>query len=116
MWDDINGCGKQHLCAGNTLYFLSLLTIKHGIIMHHAIGSHGHEKYIVDGINAIDKEFLHSTKMCMVGMPESSNGDKRMAAHSTVEGALRSLAQEALRLCADALQMMGVKLQKSILR
>jgi hypothetical protein len=110
MWDNTDGCGKQYRC-GNALYFLSVLAVEHGIIIDRAIGAPGHGKDIVDGINAIDKEFLRS-KMCMIGTPEASIGNKRMAAHSMVEGASKSLAQEALRLCADASRLTGVKSER----
>ena len=112
MWDNTDGCGKQYRC-GTALYFLSVLAVKHGIIIDRAIGAPGHGKDIVDGINAIDKEFLRS-KMCMIGTPEASDGNKRMAAHSMVERASKSLAQEALRLCGDASRQTGVKSEKKI--
>jgi hypothetical protein len=57
------------------LYFLSVLAVEHGIIIDWAIGAPGHGKDIVDGINAIDKEFLRS-KMCMIGTPEASIGTR----------------------------------------
>jgi hypothetical protein len=110
MWDNTDGCSKQYRC-GTALYFLSVLAVEHGIIIDRAISAPGHGKDIVDGINAIDKEFLRS-KMCMIGTPEASDGNKRMAAHSMVEGASKSLAQEALRLCADTSRLSGVKSEK----
>jgi hypothetical protein len=107
LLDETDGCGKQYRC-GTALWCLSVLSSQYGISIDRAIGAPGHGKDIVDGLNATDKRFLRG-RMCLIGSPEANDGAKRMAAHSMVEGASKSLALECARLCSDETRITGVK-------
>jgi hypothetical protein len=107
LFDETDGCGKQYRC-GNALYLLSVLSAQFQIVIDRAIGAPGHGKDIVDGLSATDKQFLRK-KMCMIGTPEANDGTSRMAAHSMVENASKSLAEECVRLCSDESRIAGVK-------
>jgi hypothetical protein len=106
-WQDTNGCGKQYRC-GTALYLVSLLASQKHVVIDRAIGAPGHGKDIVDGLNATDKRFLKG-KMCLIGSPEANDSAHRMVAHSMVEGASKSLAEECARLCSDEVRTSGVK-------
>jgi hypothetical protein len=90
------------------LYLLSLLSAVHNIVIDRAIGAPGHGKDIVDGLNATDKRFLAS-KMRMIGLPEGSDAENRMAAESMVEGTSKSLAVECARLLSASTRNEGMK-------
>jgi hypothetical protein len=102
-----DGCGKQYRC-GSALYLLSLLASQKHVVVDRAIGASGHGKDIVDGLNATDKRFLKG-KMCPIGSPEANDSAHRMVAHSMVEGASKSLAEEGSHLCSDEARTSGVK-------
>jgi hypothetical protein len=106
-WQDTDGCGKQYRC-GTALYLLSLLASQKHVVIDRAIGAPGHGKDIVDGLNATDKRFLKG-EICLIGSPEANNFAQRMVAHSMVEGASKSLAEECARLCSDEARTSGVK-------
>ena len=57
IWESTDGCYKQYRC-GSSLYFLSLLSSNFNITIDRMIGIPGHEKDIVDAINACDKRYL----------------------------------------------------------
>ena len=57
VWGDTNGCSKQYRCALD-IYLITVLSSSYGIIMDRKINSPGHMKYVVDGINAMDKCYL----------------------------------------------------------
>ena len=54
IWESTDGYCKQYRC-GASLYFLYLLLSNFNITIDRMIGTPGHEKYIVDAINACDK-------------------------------------------------------------
>jgi hypothetical protein len=107
VWDDTDGCAKQYRC-GTAIYLLSVLASAFDITIDRAIGAPGHGKDLVDGLNATDKMYLRKM-MCMVGTPEANDSEKRMAAHSMLEGAKKSLAEECARLCSLPERSGGVK-------
>jgi hypothetical protein len=106
-WQDTDGCGKEYRC-GTALYLLSLLASPIHVVIDRVMGAPGHGKDIVDGLNATDKRFLKD-KMCLTGSPEANGSAHRMAAHSMVEGASKSLAVEGARLCSDEARTFRVK-------
>ena len=57
VWEDTNGCAKQYRCA-LAIYVMNVLSYSYGIIIYHAINAPGHEKNVVDGLNAMDKQYL----------------------------------------------------------
>ena len=54
MWDPMDGCTKQYCCS-LPIYLLSYLALEFSIIIDRAVGSPGHGKYVVHGLNARDK-------------------------------------------------------------
>ena len=62
------------------------------------IGTPGHGKDLVDSINISDKRYLKD-KMCMIGIPEVDDCSKRMKAHSIIDNAHYSFAEECKKLC-----------------
>jgi hypothetical protein len=48
-------------------------------------------------------------EMCLIGSPEANDSAHRMVAHSMVEGASKSLAEECARRCSDEARTSGVK-------
>ena len=99
MWKTTDGCSKQYHC-GTAMYFLSLLAFSFNIVIDRAICAPGHGKDIVDELNAVTKCFLQK-QFCMIGTPEADNYEKRIKAHSMVETASTSLAEECQMLCAS---------------
>ena len=57
IWESTDGCCKQYRC-GAALFFLSIISTNFNIIVDRMIGAPGHEKDVVDGINACDKRYL----------------------------------------------------------
>ena len=57
VWEDTSGCDKQYRCA-LTIYLVTMLLSKHGIIMDFAINPPGHGNNVVDGLNATEKLYL----------------------------------------------------------
>ena len=49
-----NGCAKEYQCA-LSMYIITELSSKYGIILDHSIGDTSHVKDIVDGLNDIGK-------------------------------------------------------------
>ena len=75
IWDSTDGCSKQ--------YYVSA---KYNIIVDRMIGTLGHGKDIVYGINSCEIWYL-KVKMCMVSTPEAGDYNKRILAHSIIGNA-----------------------------
>ena len=74
MWEATDGCSKQYQC-GTAMYFLSLLSLSFNVVIDRAIGTPGHGKDIIDGLNAVTKCFLQK-QFCMTGTPEADSYKK----------------------------------------
>ena len=74
------------------LYFLTMVSTKFHIIVDRVIGTFGHGKCVVDGINVCDKRYLMG-EMCMIDTPEADDKQSRMNAHSMVGSASFNLAK-----------------------
>ena len=107
LYDETDGCGKQYRC-GTAIYLLTVLASQYGIVIDRDIGDPGHGKDLVDGLNSTEKCFIRG-KMCLIGSPEANDGEKRMAAHSMVDGAENSFSDECDRICLDEAILCGVK-------
>ena len=57
IFDNTDGCAKQYRCA-TALYLLSVLCASKNVSIDRAIGAPGHGKDLVDGINAVNKQYL----------------------------------------------------------
>ena len=71
VWESTDGCSKKYRCC-SALYFLSYISFKYKIIIDRMIGTPGHGKDLVDGINASDKRYLKG-KRCMIGTLEADD-------------------------------------------
>ena len=74
-----------------------MISTNFNIIVDRMIGSPGHGKYVIDGINARDKRYIME-KMCMIGTPEADDKESRINVHSMVGFASCNLAKECKRL------------------
>ena len=54
IWESTDRCCKQYR-SGNA--FLSTISTKFHVIVDHMIGTPGHGKDVIDGINACDKRY-----------------------------------------------------------
>jgi hypothetical protein len=107
VYNATDGCGKQYRSA-MTLYLLSLIATEFDLTIDRTIGAPGHGKDIVDSLNVTNKMYLKK-QMCMIGMPESNDTQKRMEANSMTETAALSLVEECAQLCSRREQAKGVK-------
>ena len=54
MWDHTDGCAKHYLCVFS-IHLLSCIALGFSIIIDRSVGSPGHVKDVVYGINTGDK-------------------------------------------------------------
>ena len=57
VWEDINSCANQCMCA-LAIYLMTLLSSEYGIIMNLSIDAPGHGNICFDGINVIGKHYF----------------------------------------------------------
>ena len=75
MWDQTDVCAKQYRCsiAYYRMYFLSK---SYQIVLDRDVDTPGHGKYVVDGFNAVQKQYL-ATCLIMRSTPEVDNIDSK---------------------------------------
>ena len=56
MWDQTDGCAKQYRCS-IAYYLMSYLSKPYQIVLDGAVDTPGHGKYVVDGFNAVQKQY-----------------------------------------------------------
>ena len=110
LWEFTDGCKKQYRC-NVVVYLLSYLASAYAITINRQIDAPGHGKGVVDGINAIDKNYL-SKMMNLIMTPEVITSKDRMSSATMIEGAEKSFAKECLRLCSNPNRKTGVKSEK----
>ena len=98
IMEDTDGCAKQYRSA-NSLYLMSAISKKYGIVIDRAVGAPGHGKDIVDGLNAVDKRYL-KTAMFRTVNPEKNGSKKTMNSHSATATGSFCFAEE----CKSMLQ------------
>jgi hypothetical protein len=86
MLDVTDGWAKQYRCA-TAIHLLSMLSVKYGITIDRQVGAPGHGKDIINGINAVNKNYI-SKSFCKTNMPEANNATNRILAESMVEASL----------------------------
>eukprot|EP00957_Ditylum_brightwellii_P159306 12126360-Ditylum_brightwellii.AAC.1 len=96
IMEDTDGYSKQYRFA-SSLYLISTICIKYGIVIDHAVGAPGHGKDVVDGLNAVDKRFLRRA-MLRNSIPEEHTNIKTMSNHSTTPLGSASFAAECMHL------------------
>jgi hypothetical protein len=102
-----DGCAKQCRCA-TSLHLLSMLSIKHNITINRAVAAPGHEKDLIDGLNAVGKMYLKELMM-RTGVAGEDEEDQKIKSHSMEEGAAVLIAEEAAQLCQIDTQAEGAK-------
>ena len=68
MWDQTDGCAKQHRCS-IAYYLMSHLSKSYQIVNDRAVDTPGRVKDVVDGLNAVHKLYL-ATYFRMRSTPE----------------------------------------------
>ena len=58
IWENTDGCSKQYRCA-SALYLMSVLSQCYSIIMNRSTSEPGYGKEVVDGLNAVDKQYIY---------------------------------------------------------
>ena len=81
MWDQTDGCAKKYRCS-ITYYLMSFISKSYQIALDRAVDTTGHGKYVVDGFNAVQKQYL-VTCLRMRSTPEVDKIEsKRMHVYS----------------------------------
>ena len=57
MWDQTYGCAKHYRCS-IAYYMMSYLSTLYQIFLDRAVDTPDHGKYVVDGFNAVQKQYL----------------------------------------------------------
>ena len=92
MWDQTDGCAKQYICS-IAYYLMSYLSKLYQIVLDRAVDTPGHEKDVVDGFNAVQKQYL-ATCLRMRSTPEKDKiGSKRMRVEPMTEKGEVSVAE-----------------------
>ena len=96
MWDQTDGCAKQYRCS-IAYYLISYLSTSYQIVLDRAVDTPGHRKYVVDGLNAVQKQYL-ATCLRMLSNPEKDKIDsKRMRVEAMIDKGEVSFAEECKR-------------------
>ena len=97
MWDQTDGCAKKYRCS-IAYYLMSYLSSSYQIVLDRSVDTPGHGKYVVDGFNAVQKQYL-ATCLRMRSTPEKHKIDsKRMRVEAMTEKGELSFAEECKRL------------------
>eukprot|EP00957_Ditylum_brightwellii_P138635 10567162-Ditylum_brightwellii.AAC.1 len=78
--EDTDGFSKQYRSA-SSLYLINTICMKSSIVIDRAVGAPEHGKYVVGGLNAVDKRFSR-TAMLRNSIPEDHNNVKAMSCRS----------------------------------
>ena len=106
LWESTDGCAEQYRSA-TALFLLSALAHALNIAIDRAIGAPGHGKDVVDGLNAVDKNYL-KTLMSQIQVPGADNLHNAFAAHVCTDQGMQSLAAECKRLLSLPERVNGV--------
>ena len=84
MWDQTDGCAKKYRCS-IAYYLMSYLSTSYQIVLDRAVDTPGHGKDVVDGLNAVQKQYL-ATCLRMRSTTEKDKIDsKRMCVEAMTE-------------------------------
>ena len=75
MWDQTDGCTKQYRCS-IAYYLMSYLSKSYQIFLDIDVDTPGHGKYVLDGFNAVQKQYL-ATFLRMLSNPEKDKIDSK---------------------------------------
>ena len=97
MWYQAGGCAKQYRCY-IVYYLMSFLSKPYKIVIDRAVDTPVHGKYVVDGFNDVQKQYL-ATFLRMCSTPEVEKIDsKRMRVDAMTEKGEVSFAEDFKRL------------------
>ena len=107
MWDQTYRCAKQYRCS-IAYSLMSYLSKSYQIVLDRAVDTPGHRKYVVDGFNAVQKQYL-ATCFRMNSTPEKDNIDINcMSVEAMTEKGEVSFSEECKRLL-DLCDEIGTK-------
>ena len=93
IWDQTDRCAKQYMCS-IPYYLMSYLSTSYQIVPDRAVDTPGHGKNVVDGFNAVQKQYL-APCLRMRSTPEKDKIDsKRMRVESMTDKGEVSFAKE----------------------
>ena len=102
-WDQTDGCATQYRCS-IAYDLISYLSKSYHIVLDRSVDTSGHEKYVVDGFNAVQKLYL-ATCLRMRSTPEKDKIDSKcMRVEAMTEKGEVSFAKECkclLDLCDE---------------
>ena len=75
MWDQTDVCAKHYRCSV-AYYLISYLSKSHQIFLDIDVDTPGHVKYVLDGFNAVQKQYL-ATCLIMCSTPEKDKIDSK---------------------------------------
>eukprot|EP00957_Ditylum_brightwellii_P085039 6466309-Ditylum_brightwellii.AAC.1 len=93
---DTDGCSKQYR-SDSSLYIISAISAKYGVVIDLIAGAPGHGKDMVDGLNVVDKRFL-SIAMLRNSTQEEAKNKKSMSCHSATPMGSASFVAECKHL------------------
>ena len=97
MWDQTDGCAKQYRCY-IAYYLMSYLSTSYQIVLDRAVDTPGRGKDVVDGFNAVQKQYL-ATCFRMRSTSEKDKIDSKcMRVEAMTEKGEVSFAEECKRL------------------
>ena len=97
MWDQTDGCAKRYRCS-IAYYLMFYLSSSYQIVLDRAVDTPGHGRDVVDGFNAVQKQYL-APCLRMRSTPEKENIDsKRMRVEAMTEKGEVSFVEECKRL------------------
>ena len=87
-----------------------MLSHAYQITIDHAVGAQGHGKDVVNGLNAVDKNYLFKI-MPRIKIPEAEQGETFFATHSATASDNASFATECQQLLSLQQQRDGISSQ-----
>ena len=104
--DRTDGCQDQYRKA-TAMKLLCTLAMRYRCVIDRSIKAPGHGKDLVDGLNAVDKNFIAVKLQSTQGCDEATN-DRKMRPEAMIEGKEHSQAAECVRLLSDDSRKDGV--------
>ena len=89
------------------IYLLSMLANAYNIIINHGVGSTGHGREVVDGLDATDKKCL-SMLMKNVQLPGASDYDSQMEIYTSTTNTNITLEMEFQKYLSDPTKAHGL--------
>ena len=107
IWENTDGCAEQYICA-SARYLMSVISHTYYLMINRGISAPGHEKEVVDGLNAVDNRYIYQL-MSKVQLPGSVRFDSQIKMHTGTENKDVSLAKELKdHLEGEHLQMVSL--------